>query len=76
MGMIMYFRLMRRMLMLVSPVLSGMLMGMHMGVSCMSMLVGMLVQMLMCVRVGMVMQVNYFLVLVFMAVTFPMSVLG
>ena len=72
----MNFRLVRRMHMFMAAMLSGMLMDMHMGVFCMSMLVGVLVQMLMRMRVGMLMQVDHILMVVLMAVLFPMNVLG
>lgn len=69
----MSFRLVRRVLMFVRPMLPGVAMVMHMGITCMRMLMGMLVQMLMRVGMGMFMQVNHFLMLVCMAVTSPMS---
>jgi hypothetical protein len=76
MRMIMDFRLVRRVLMLMTAVLPSVAVVVHMGIVYMGMFMGMLVQMLMCVRMVMLMQVNHFLVLVFMTVTFPMSVLG
>jgi hypothetical protein len=76
MRMIMSFRLVRRVLMFVRPMLPGVAMVMHMGITGMRMLMGMLVQMLMRVRVGMLMQVNHFFMLVLMAVTFPRRMPG
>jgi hypothetical protein len=74
--MIMNFGFMRRVFMLMDAVLPRVAMVVHMRIACMGMFVGMLVQVFMRVRVGMFMQVNHFLVLVFMTVTFPMSVLA
>jgi hypothetical protein len=72
MGVIMNFRLVSRMLVLMTAVLPGVAVVMDMRVHRMSMFMGVLMEMLMRVRVGVLMEVNHILLVLFMGMLMRM----